>query len=67
MRNLREMAVVITGASAGIGAALARLVGARGGRPVLLARREKELLEVAAQSGAHAMAMVTDVTRRMAS
>jgi NADP-dependent 3-hydroxy acid dehydrogenase YdfG len=61
---MQEKVVVITGASAGIGAALATLVGKRGGRPVLLARRERELLAVAAGCGPHAMAMVTDVTRR---
>src|SRR5688572_29190532 len=61
---MRDKVVVITGASGGIGAALAVAVGKKGGRPVLLARRERELLSVAAESGPHAMAMVTDVTRR---
>jgi NAD(P)-dependent dehydrogenase (short-subunit alcohol dehydrogenase family) len=61
---MQDKVIVITGASSGIGAALARLVGARGARPVLLARREQELLAVASQSGPHAMAMVTDVTHR---
>jgi NADP-dependent 3-hydroxy acid dehydrogenase YdfG len=61
---MQDRVVVITGASAGIGAALARLIGNQGARPVLLARREPELLAVAAESGPHAMAMVTDVTRR---
>lgn len=55
---------MITGASAGIGAALAELVGARGGRPVLVARRERELAEVAARSGPQALTVVADVTRR---
>jgi NADP-dependent 3-hydroxy acid dehydrogenase YdfG len=62
--TMKELVIVITGASAGIGAALARLVGRSGGRPVLLARRRKELDEVAAQSGPRSMAIVTDVTRR---
>jgi NAD(P)-dependent dehydrogenase (short-subunit alcohol dehydrogenase family) len=61
---MRDKVVVITGASAGIGAALAKLVGHKGGKPVLLARREHELLAAAADAGPHAMAMVTDVTRR---
>jgi NADP-dependent 3-hydroxy acid dehydrogenase YdfG len=61
---MRDQVIVITGASAGIGAALARLVGKRGARPVLLARRERELLAVAAECGPHAMAIVADVTRR---
>lgn len=56
--------VVITGASAGIGAALAELVGRGGGRPVLAARREHELREAAARSGPEALAVVADVTRR---
>jgi NAD(P)-dependent dehydrogenase (short-subunit alcohol dehydrogenase family) len=56
--------VVITGASSGIGAQLAVLVGQRGGRPVLAARREALLLEVAARSGPEALVVVADVTRR---
>jgi NADP-dependent 3-hydroxy acid dehydrogenase YdfG len=61
---MREQVVVITGASGGIGAALARFVGARGGRPVLAARREAELEAVAAQCGPEALAVAADVTRR---
>jgi NADP-dependent 3-hydroxy acid dehydrogenase YdfG len=61
---MQDRVVVITGASAGIGAALAELVGARGGRPVLVARRERELNEVAARSGAQALAVTGDVTKR---
>ncbi len=61
---MQDRVVVITGASAGIGAALAEAVGARGGRPVLVARRERELEEVAARSGSRAFPIVADVTRR---
>jgi NADP-dependent 3-hydroxy acid dehydrogenase YdfG len=61
---MKDKVVVITGASAGIGAALAQIVGARGGRAVLVARREKELHEAAAQAGAQALPIVADVTRR---
>lgn len=57
-------AVVITGASSGIGAELARQLGAKGHRLVLAARREKELGEVAAQCGSEAIAVVTDVRQR---
>jgi len=56
--------VVITGASAGIGAALAQLLGARGARLVLAARRERELQAVAAHSAPEALAVVADVTTR---
>ena len=58
-----DKVVVITGASGGIGAALAELVGARGARSVLVARRQPELAAVASRSG-EALAVVADVTRR---
>lgn len=56
--------IVITGASAGIGAALAQQLGAQGHRVVLVARRERELSEVARRCGAEALPIVADVTRR---
>jgi NADP-dependent 3-hydroxy acid dehydrogenase YdfG len=56
--------VVITGASSGIGAALARQLGARGDRLVLAARREPELTQVARDTGADALPVVTDVRHR---
>ncbi len=43
--------IVITGASAGIGAALAMQLGKNGHRLVLAARREKEVNEVARRIG----------------
>lgn len=61
---MNDRVVVVTGASGGIGAALAKLLGERGATPVLVARREKELAEVAAQSGPRAVHVVGDVTRR---
>lgn len=61
---MKDRVIVITGASAGIGASLAELVGARGGRPVLVARRERELNHVASRSGPDAFAVVADVSRR---
>jgi NAD(P)-dependent dehydrogenase (short-subunit alcohol dehydrogenase family) len=61
---MKDKVVVITGASSGIGAALAEEVGARGARPVLVARREKALREVASRCGPHALVLVADVTRR---
>jgi NAD(P)-dependent dehydrogenase (short-subunit alcohol dehydrogenase family) len=56
--------VVITGASSGIGAALAELLGSRGARLVLAARREPELAAVAARAGELALPVIADVTRR---
>lgn len=56
--------VLITGASSGIGAALAEHLGSEGHLVVLVARREPELRAVAAKSGPRALAVVADVTRR---
>jgi short-subunit dehydrogenase len=60
--------VVITGASAGIGAALARRLGGERHRLVLAARRGAELRRVAAEAEAEgapaALAVEADVTRR---
>ena len=56
--------IVITGASSGIGAALAELVSGRDALVTLVARREKELGEVAARCGKNALPVVADVTRR---
>jgi len=59
-----DKVIVITGASGGIGAELARQAGARGAKVVLAARRRAELDAAAARSGSEALAVVTDVTRR---
>lgn len=61
---MNQKVVVITGGSAGIGAALGEEVGRRGGRVVLAARRERELEEARGRAGAEAIAVVADVTRR---
>ncbi|MFI5370248.1 MAG: SDR family oxidoreductase [Candidatus Eisenbacteria bacterium] len=62
---MRDLVVVITGASSGIGAALAERVTRDGARVALAARRENELAAVAARCGAEALAVVTDVTHRV--
>src|ERR1700688_3788887 len=56
--------VVVTGASAGIGASLARELGQRGAKVVLAARRAAELQEVARSAGEGQLAVTADVTRR---
>ena len=61
---MRDKVVVITGGSGGIGAALARRLAIAGARPVLAARRERELEEVRAACGPGALAVVADVTQR---
>jgi NADP-dependent 3-hydroxy acid dehydrogenase YdfG len=61
---MTERVVVITGASSGIGAALAVQLGRRGDMVALGARRERELANAAAQAGANALPVVTDVTKR---
>src|SRR5689334_10234699 len=59
-----DKVVVITGASSGIGAATAELLGARGASVVLVARRATALDAVAARCGGRALVVVADVTRR---
>jgi len=56
--------VVITGASSGIGAELARQLGRRGDALVLAARGEDALRAVAAAAGTQTHVVRTDVTRR---
>ena len=56
--------IVITGASSGIGAALARQLAARGDFLMLAARRAKELSSLARSCGRDTFPFTTDVTRR---
>lgn len=59
-----ERVAVITGASSGIGAALARRLGRNRCRLVLAARRADALRAVAAEAGGGCQSVVADVTRR---
>jgi NADP-dependent 3-hydroxy acid dehydrogenase YdfG len=64
--ELEGQVIAITGASAGIGAATARLLAARGAHVVLGARREDTLTRIVADikaDGGRATACVVDVTR----
>lgn len=62
--TLEHLVVVITGASSGIGAALAEALASRGAAVVLVARRKDVLGAVAAKCGKRAHAIVADMTRR---
>lgn len=61
---MSERVVVITGASSGIGAELAKQLGARGDALVLAARGEEALREVAASIDTRTHVVRTDVTVR---
>src|ERR1700712_5658923 len=59
--DISDKVVVITGASSGIGESLAREVYARGGVPVIAARRADRLETLSKEIG-DALAVQTDVT-----
>src|SRR6185436_13658108 len=59
--------IVVTGASAGIGAAIARRLAADGHRLVLAARRQPELESVAADAERRGAVTKPDDIRRLAS
>ena len=61
---MADNVVVITGASSGIGAALAELLAGRRMSVALVARRRQALEEVASKCGGRALVVVADVTRR---
>jgi short-subunit dehydrogenase len=63
-RRLEDMTVVITGASSGIGRALAEQLSAAGARLTLAARRADRLESLNRSLGGHHQVVVTDVSRR---
>ncbi|HVZ38845.1 MAG TPA: SDR family oxidoreductase [Candidatus Kapabacteria bacterium] len=62
--GMDDIVVVITGASSGIGAALAELLASAGASLALVARRADALGEVAGRCGEKALAIPADVSRR---
>src|SRR5205085_3935107 len=64
MRALHDMVVVITGASAGIGKALAERLAPGGAKLVLAARRAERLEELNRALGGGHLSVRTDVSRR---
>ena len=56
--------IVITGASEGIGALLAKRQAAKGDALVLAARRKDKLEQIASECGSKALTVVTDVTKQ---
>jgi short-subunit dehydrogenase len=63
-RNLNDMVVVITGASAGIGKTLAEKLSAKGAKLVLSARRLDRLHALNQQLGAKHLCVAADVSKR---
>lgn len=63
-RKLNDMVVVITGASAGIGNALAERLSARGAKLVLAARRVERLEELNRQMSSRHLVVRADVAHR---
>ena len=61
---MSDRTIVITGGSAGIGAALAERLTARGDRVAIVARREEALRQVAERCAGRAHPIVADVTAR---
>ena len=67
MQRLDEHVVIITGASSGLGAQLAKAIGDAGGIPVLAARRAERLAALTRRFRAPTPSPATSPTRRIAS
>ena len=63
MKTLQGKTIIITGASAGVGEATAKLCAAEGANVVIAARSKKELMALAKSLGKNALAVVTDVAK----
>lgn len=63
MSGLKGKAVMVTGASRGIGAAAARAFAAEGAKVALLARSERDIAELAGEIGPDAIAVPCNVAR----
>ncbi len=61
---MNDKVIVIAGASAGIGAALADTLARRGARLVLVARRKGPLSDLVSRCGAGSVGLVADMTKR---
>jgi NADP-dependent 3-hydroxy acid dehydrogenase YdfG len=64
LKDLKDLTIVITGASSGIGAELATQLARQGARVALVARRGDALRDVTKRCGSEALPIVADVTRR---
>jgi short-subunit dehydrogenase len=64
MAEIQGKIVVVTGASSGIGAALAELLAKRGAKVVLVARHEQRLRAATEKCAPNGYAVIADVTKR---
>ena len=65
MINLSDRIVVVTGASSGIGAALARAFSHRGAKVTLVARRLKQLNDVSRACSGEVLVVAADLTKEV--
>jgi short-subunit dehydrogenase len=63
---MKDKVIAVTGASSGIGAAVAEMAASRGAHVALIARREDALLKIAERCGLHSHVVVADMSDRSA-